>query len=278
MGIHLSFVAVLASTGGGGGSLYLCPYLGEVLLHACGIVVFDDLQQLFQLAADVLHLAGGAGVEEDLLQQVVVFAEQALGYGHVLLEGGARGLLLLHDGGKHEGAHEGDGERVGHGLIVLVEGVLEDVEPEPLVEVLEEDLAQVVALADDDGVLVAQVAEAGEGGAEHGVGADEAEAALTVELGQLGLDRSDVAQDAVLGQGGDDLVERVDGVLHRGGVDDELGGELAYLVERREAAGVVHKAQALRVDVIHCRLVLETEQVGEEGAHLAGSENQYSHG
>ena len=162
-------------------------------------MVFDDLQQLLQLAADVLHLAGGAGVEEDLLQQVVVFAEQALGYGHVLLEGGARGLLLLHDGGKHEGGHEGDGERVGHGLIVLVKGVLEDVEPEALVQVLEEHLAQVVALADDDGILIAQVAQAGECGSEHGVCAHEAEATLAIELGQLCLYRSDIAQYAVLG-------------------------------------------------------------------------------
>ena len=40
---------------------------------------------------------------------------------------------------------------------MLVEGVFEDVELELLVEVLEEDAAQVVALGDDDGVLVAQV-------------------------------------------------------------------------------------------------------------------------
>ena len=55
------------------------------------------------------------------------------------------------------------------------------------------------------------------------------------------------------------------------------GAKLAYLVQCGEATRVIHKAQAPWVDVIHCRFVLETEQVGKEGAHLAGSENQYLH-
>ena len=256
---------------------YLCPYLGEVCLHALGIVLVDDLQQLLELAANVLHLTRCAGVEENLLQQVVVLAEQSLGDGHMLLEGGARCLLLLHDGSKYEGTHEGDGERVGHGLIVLVEGIFEDVEAKALVQVLEEHLAQVVALADDDGILIAQVAEAGEGGAKHRVCAHEAEAALAVKLGQLRLDGGDIAQYAVLRESGYHLLEGFDGVLHRGGIDDELGAKLAYLVQCGEATRVIHKAQAPWVDVIYCRFVLETEQVGKEGAHLAGSENQYLH-
>ena len=257
--------------------LYLGAYLGEVLPHTLSVALIDDLEQLLELTTDVLDLAGGAGVEENLLQQVVVLTEQPLGNGHMLLEGGTGRFLLLHDGGKDEGAHEGDGERVGHGLVVFVEGVLEDVEPEALVEVLEEDLAQVVALADDDGVLIAEVAETGKGGAEHGVSTHEAEAALAVELRQLGLDRGNIAQDAVLGQRGHHLLEGLDGVLHRSGIDDQLGTELAYLVERSEAAGVIYEAQALGVDVVHRRLVLKTQQICKEGAHLACSENKYSH-
>ena len=255
----------------------LCANLREVLLHAFGIALLDNLKEFLQLTAYVLDLTGGAGVEEDFLQQVVVFAKQSFGNGHVLLEGGARCLLLLHDGREHEGGHEGDGERVGHGLIVLVKGVLEDVEPEALVQVLEEHLAQVVALADDDGILIAQVAQAGECGSEHGVCAHEAEATLAIELGQLCLYRSDIAQYAVLGQCGYHLLEGLDGVLYCGRIDDKLGSELAYLVKCGEAASVVHEAQALRVDVIHCCLVLETQQVGKEGAHLAGSEDENFH-
>ena len=146
------------------------------------------------------------------------------------LEGGARRILGLHHGGKHEGGDEGDGEGVGYGLVVLVEGVLEDVEPEALVEVLEEDLAHVVALADDDGVLGAQLVEVGKGGAKHGVGGHVAEPALLVPCLQPGLDRGDVAEDAVVGQCGQHLLEGLEGVLDGGGIDDQLGAEGAYLV------------------------------------------------
>ena len=155
---------------------------------------------------------------------------------------------------------------------MLVEGVLEDVEFELLVEVLEEDAAQVVALGDDDGVLVAQVAEAGEGGAEHRVCGDVAESALDVELLQPGLDGGDVADDAVLGQDGQHLTEGVEGIFHRDGVDDQLRLELLDFVQRGEAVGVVDEAQLVRVGVVDGGLVLKTQYVGEEGAHLAGSQ------
>ena len=39
----------------------------------------------------------------------------------------------------------------------------------------------------------------------------------------------------------------------------------------------VDEAQLVRVGVVDGGLVLKTQYVGEEGAHLAGSEDQYSH-
>ena len=80
-----------------------------------------------------------------------------------------------------------------------------------VVEVEEEEAAHVVALGDDDGVLVAQCAEVGEGGPEHGVGRDVGAAAGGVEVLQARLDGGDVADDAAFGQVGDDLAERVEG-------------------------------------------------------------------
>ena len=160
---------------------------------------------------------------------------------------------------------------------MLVERVFEDVQLQRLVEVLEEDAAQVVAFGDDDGVLRAQVVEAGEGGAEHWVRGHVAEAAFLIESLQAGLHGGDVAQDAVLGQDGEHLAEGFEGILHRGGVDDQLGFKFLYLVQRGEAVGVVDEAQLVRVDVEHGRLVLETQYVVEEGAHLSGSEDQDSH-
>ena len=258
-------------------SLYLLPNLRQIPFHPLGVLVLDDGEQVLQLRADVGHLGRGAGIEQDFLQQVVVFAEQAAGNVHVFLERGARRLLMLHDGGEDEGGHERDAERIGHRLVMLLEGVFEDVQLQRLVEVLEEDAAQVVALGDDDGVLVAQVAEAGKGGAEHRVGGDVAEAALFVEPFQSGLDGGDVADDAVLGQDGQHLAEGVEGVLHRHGVDDQLRLEVLDFVQRGEAVGVVDEAQLHGVGVVHGRLVLETQYVCKEGAHLAGSEDQYSH-
>lgn len=249
----------------------------QVLLHAVGILLLDDFEQVLQLRADVGHLGGRAGVEEDFLQQVVVLVQQAAGNGHVLLEGGARRVLVLHHGGEDESRDEGNGQGVGHRLVVLVERVFEDVQLQRLVEVLEEDAAQVVAFGDDDGVLRAQVVEAGEGGAEHGVRGHVAEAAFLVEGLQAGLHGGDVAQDAVLGKHGQHLAEGVEGIFHRGGVDDQLGFKFLYLVQRGEAVGVVDEAQLVRVDVEHGRLVLETQYVIEEGAHLSGSEDQDSH-
>ena len=254
-------------------SLYLLPNLRQIPFHPLRVLVGDDFQQLLQFEADVLYLRRGAGIEQDFLQQVVIFREQAAGDGHVLLERGARRLLVLHHGGEDEGGHEWDAERIGHRLVVLVEGVFEDVQLQRLVEVLEEDAAQVVALGDDDGVLVAQVAEAGEGGAEHRVGGDVAESALGVELLQSGLDGGDVADDAVLGQDRQHLTEGVEGVFHRDGVDDQLRLELLDFVQRGEAVGVVDEAQLHGVGVVHGRLVLETQYVCKEGAHLAGSED-----
>ena len=254
-------------------SLYLLPNLRQIPFHAFGVLVLDDGEQVLQLRADVGHLGGGAGIEEHFLQQEVVFREQAAGDGHVLLERGARRLLVLHDGGEDEGGDERDGERVGHRLVMFLKGVLEDVQLQRLVEVLEEDASQVVALGDDDGVLVAQVAEAGEGGAEHGVGGDVAEAALFVEPFQSGLDGGDVADDAVLGQDGQHLAEGFKGVLHGHGVDDQLRLEVLDFVQRGEAVGVVDEAQLHGVGVVDGRLVLKTQYVCKEGAHLAGSED-----
>ena len=50
---------------------------------------------------------------------------------------------------------------------MFVESVVEDVQMEGLIKVLEENLSQMVAFADDDGILVTQVAEAGKSRSEH---------------------------------------------------------------------------------------------------------------
>ena len=251
--------------------------LRQIPLHALGILVLDDGEEVLQFRADVGYLRRGTGVEEYLLQQKVIFAEQAAGNVHMFLERSARRFLVLHDGGKDESGHERDGQRVGHRLIMLLEGVFKDVQLQRLVEVLEEDAAQMVAFGDDDGVLVAQVAEAGKRGTEHGVCGHVAEAAFGVELLQPGLYGRDVADDAVPRQDGQHLAEGFEGVLHGHGIDDQLRLELLDFVQCGETVGVVYESQLMRVGVVHGGFMLKTQQVGKEGAHLAGSKYQYSH-
>ena len=65
---------------------------------------------------------------------------------------------------------------------MLVEGIFKDVQLHGLVEVLEEDFPQVVAFADDDGILRIQIVEAGKSGTEHRMRRHVAEAAFIVEF------------------------------------------------------------------------------------------------
>ena len=241
----------------------------QVGIQAVLVLAVDDVEEFFQFIADLGNLAAGARVEEDFAEEAVVLAQYAAGNGHVALEGGAWCVLVLHHGGKNEGRDEGDAEGVGHGFVVLFEGVFADVEAQPLVEVFEEDAAHVVAFGDDDGVLRTQRTEVGKGGTKHRVGGHVAVAARLVEGLQARLDRSDVAQDAVVGNQRKNLAEYVGGVFQRDSVDDQLGTEVANLFKRGKSQRVVHKPQALRVDIIDGRLVLEAQEIYEEGAHLA---------
>ena len=243
--------------------------LGEVALHARSIFLVDDFEELFQLGTDLRHLVVGVGVEEDFLQQVVIFVEHTLGDAHVTLEGGTRGVLMLHDSSKDEGGDEGDAERVSNGLIVLLEGVFVDVQAQLLIEVLEENTTHIIALADDDGVLLRELLQIGEGGTEHRVRRDVAHTTLFVKFFQIGFDTRDIADDALLGQVGNDLLEDRNGVLQRDGIDEQLGLKRAYLVVCGEALTIIRETHALRVALEYGDLVVETQQVDEETSHLA---------
>ena len=103
---------------------------------------------------------------------------------------------------------------------MFVECIFKDIQLHGLVEVFEEDFAQVVAFADDDCILCIQVAEAGESGAEHRMCRHVAKTAFIVELLQPGLYRGDVADDTVFGQYRQHLTESVQCVFHRSGIYD----------------------------------------------------------
>ena len=60
---------------------------------------------------------------------------------------------MLHDCTEDKGTHEGNRETVGHGLVMLLEGILMHMQSQAPIEVEEEDAPHIVALLDDDGVF-----------------------------------------------------------------------------------------------------------------------------
>lgn len=249
----------------------------QIGIEACFVLAVDDVHQVFQFVTDFPDLTTHARIEKDFAQERVVFSEHSFGNGHVALKGGSGSVLMLHDGRKHEGGDEGGAQRIGNGFIVSIEGVLTDVKSQAAVEVLEEDAAHIVALRDDDGILVRQGAEVGKRRTEHGVGGDIAPATLLVKLAQPRLDRRDVAQDAVGGQIRHHLLENIKRVFQGHGVDDQFWFKFGDFLKRREALGVIHEAQSLWVDVVDSGGVFKTQQVHKERAHLARSQYQDFH-
>ena len=69
--------------------------------------------------------------------------------------------------------------------------------------------------------------------------------------------------------------------IHQVQHDEDLVGKLrlegSYLVQRGEALAVVCEAHALRVFLVHCCLMIKTEDVEEEAAHLPRAKNKYLH-
>ena len=133
--------------------LYVTSDAGEIGVEGGLIAVVDDLDEVLQLGTDLLDMVLGAGVEEDLTEEGVVLAQHASGYAEMALEGGTGGILVLHDGTEDEGADEGYGETVGHGFVVLLEGVLVDVQTETAIEVEEEYTTKIVAFIDNNGIF-----------------------------------------------------------------------------------------------------------------------------
>jgi hypothetical protein len=253
------------------------PDACEECLQTFLVLVFDEGGEILQLGAYVGYLTVGERVEENFAQEGIVLTEHPFGDAHVALERGTGGILVLHHCGKNKGGDEGDAEGVSHRFIVLREGVFADVEPQTGVEVAEEETAHVVAFADDDGVFLTQVTKIGKCGTEHGVGGYVAHAGGLVEVLETGLYGRYVAQDAVLGQMGNDLLEDRQRVFEGDGIDYQFGFKLLNFLVGGETLRIVKEPHAFGVDFIDRHFVVKTEQVGKEGAHFSSSQNEYFH-
>ena len=169
---------------------------------------------------------------------------------------------MLHDSSEHEGRHKGDTQRVSHRLVVLLEGVLIDVQAQLLIKILEEDAPHIVALADDDGILLRELLQIGKRRTKHRV---------SRYIVQIRLHRGDIADDALFGQIGNHLLEHRDSIFQRDSIDEQLGLKLLDLLVGGEALTIIGKAHALRIAFEDSHLVVETQQVDEETSHLSCS-------
>ena len=252
-------------------------YAVEEKLHCLRIAAVDDGLEFGEVFLDAVELSGGMGVEEYLGQQVVVLPHQAVGNGHMALEGGARSVLMLHDAAEDECGGEGNREGVGYSLVVLGESIVFDMQVQFPIEHAEEFTPLLIALLDDDGVFVGKVAERGECGSEHGMCRYEPIALFDIEFGKACLHAGNVAEYGGLRNEGKHFLKCLDGVFHRSGIDDEVGAEWLGLFRCHEALYVECELQAVRIRVVDGDFVVEAEEVAEEGAHLSGSEYEDFH-
>ena len=152
---------------------------------------------------------------------------------------------------------------------MLLEGVFVDVESKLLIEVFEEDATHVVTLADDDGVLFRELLEIGKRRTKHGVRRNVTHARRFVKIFHISLYAGNIADDALLGQIWNDLFKYRDGVLQRDGIDKQFGLEGLNLLVGRKALTIIREAHAFGIALEDSHLVVETQQVDEERAHLA---------
>ena len=124
---------------------------------------------------------------------------------------------------------------------MLIECVFEDVQPQGLVEVFEENLAQVIAFADDDGILGRKLIKMSKGGTKHGVGRNVPESTLFIELLQARFNGGNVAQNTLLRQHREYLAKGIECIFHRGSIDHQFGLEGLNLLQSGEAVGVIDK-------------------------------------
>src|SRR5574344_1182608 len=154
---------------------------------------------------------------------------------------------------------------------MLFESILKDIEVEPLIEIFKEYLAEMITLTDDDSILCTQIVERSKSRSEHRLRRNITKATFFIEALQSCFYRSDIANDTVFWKIGQHIFESLQGILDSHSIDEQLGLKLFDFFELCEAIGIIYKAQLLRIGIIDCCLVIETQNVIEERAHLSGS-------
>ena len=154
---------------------------------------------------------------------------------------------------------------------MFLKSVLIYVQSQLAIQILEEDAPHVVALADDDSILLAQLLKVGESWSEHRVSRYIAHACLLVKILQIGLYTGYIADDTLLRKIWYHLFKYRNCIFQRHCVYQQLRLEFLNLLERGEALTVISKPHAFGVSLKHSHLVVKTQQVDEERPHLSCS-------
>ena len=152
---------------------------------------------------------------------------------------------------------------------MLLEGVLVDVQTQLAIQLLKEATTHAVALLDNDGILLAQLLQVGEGRTKHRVRRYKAHTGLLIEVLQIGLYAGDIADNALLRQVRYHLFKHRDGIFQRYRIDEQFGLKGLNLVVGGETLTVVCKSHAFGISLKHSHFVVETQQVDEERSHLS---------
>ena len=102
-------------------------------------------------------------------------------------------------------------------------------------------------------------------------------AGLAVEVGEAGLHRGYVREDAVWPDEGQDLAENLDGVAEEDAIDHHLGIEVLGLGEVKDAPDLDEVLEPRDVRVVDADLVVEAELLGEPGSHASGADDEDAH-
>ena len=102
-------------------------------------------------------------------------------------------------------------------------------------------------------------------------------AGLLIELFKVSLDGSDVRDDAIGGQIGEDLLKGRNCVFNGHCIDDQLRCKVLHLVQCGKALAIICEAQSSRVFLEDTHFMVEAEQIDEERSHLSCTHDKNLH-
>ncbi|OPZ10094.1 MAG: hypothetical protein BWZ06_01964 [Bacteroidetes bacterium ADurb.BinA261] len=96
---------------------------------------------------------------------------------------------------------------------------------------------------------------------------------IAIKRIQPGFHGGDIAQDACLGYIRQNIMKRIECIFQRYGINHHFRGEIPNFFRIGHSDGVIRKAQFLWIGIEDRDFVIETEHIGKERSHFAGSKS-----